>query len=290
MTRPYAEVIGDPIAQSKSPLIHNFWLAKLGIDAEYRACHVRPEELADYFTRRRGDAEWRGCNVTIPHKVAALDLVDRTDPTALKVGAINTVARDGHKSLSGYNTDVHGFMEPLYPHLHGFGAAKAWALVVGSGGAARAAAYALWQAGCSMYLVARNRDAARVIADDIAGPRSSEIGTMSFEQLQAMVIDHRTGAWQGNVPLIVVNATSLGMTGQASLPLDLSNLSPPAVVYDLVYSPLKTKFLSQGEKAGLTTIDGLHMLVGQAASAFEKFFGQPAPRQYDTELRELLTS
>ena len=110
MTRPYAEVIGDPIAQSKSPLIHNFWLGKLGIDAEYRACHVRAEQLEDYFTRRREDAEWRGCNVTIPHKVEVLNFVDRADTDLL--AAANTVApRDG--GLVAWNTDVFGLLEPL---------------------------------------------------------------------------------------------------------------------------------------------------------------------------------
>lgn len=289
MSRPYAEVIGDPIAHSKSPLIHNFWLEKLGIDAHYRACHVKPEELADYFTRRRGDAEWRGCNVTIPHKVAVGQLVDRIDPAATKIGAINTVVAELPGTLSGYNTDAQGFLEPLatLPDLE---PSNACAFIIGSGGAARAAAFALWHFGCRLYFVARNRDAARVIADDTAGSRSSEIGTMSFEQFQALVLDHRTGFWQGDVPVILVNATSLGMVGHARLPLDLSHLSPPAFAYDMVYAPLRTEFLEQAEMHGMTIIDGLWMLVGQAAVAFEKFFGQPAPREYDAELRELLTA
>lgn len=289
MSRPYAEVIGDPIAHSKSPLIHNFWLKKLGIDAEYRACHVRPDELADYFAQRRGDADWRGCNVTIPHKVSALKLVDRIEPTALTIAAINTVVRSGRDSLSAHNTDALGFMEPLSSHPLGFAPAQTWAFIIGSGGAARSAAYALWQSGYRLYFVARSRDAARAIADDIAGSRSTEIGTMSLEQFQALVIDHRTGDWKGETQLLVVNATSLGMTGQAPLPLNFSKLSGPAIAYDVVYSPLQTEFLRQAAKVGLPVIDGLEMLVGQAAAAFEKFFGQPAPREHDAELRVLLT-
>ena len=289
MGRPYAEVIGDPIAHSKSPLIHNFWLGKLGIDAEYRACHVRPDELADYFTRRRGDAEWRGCNVTIPHKVAVLQLIDSADPAALNIGAVNTVIQTDEDALLGFNTDAQGFMEPLIGHLSGVERTGTWAFILGSGGAARAAAFALWHFDCRLYFVARNRDAARAIADDIAAARSSEIGTMSFEQFQALVLDH-PGDWQGDAPLIVVNASSLGMTGQARLLLDFARLTAPAIAYDVVYAPLTTEFLSQAEMIGLPTIDGLQMLVGQAAVAFEKFFGQPAPREYDAELRAQLTA
>src|SRR3990167_7254417 len=100
MSTPYAEVIGDPIAQSKSPAIHNFWLGKLGIDAEYRACHVRPEELEDYFTRRRGDVDWRGCNVTMPHKQAIVPFLGRLDPLAAKIGAVNTVVRAADDRLT----------------------------------------------------------------------------------------------------------------------------------------------------------------------------------------------
>ena len=92
MSRPYAEVIGDPISHSKSPLIHNFWLGKLGIDAEYRACHVRPEELADYFAQRREDADWRGCNITVPHKEAATHCVEALLPGYEDIGAINRLA------------------------------------------------------------------------------------------------------------------------------------------------------------------------------------------------------
>ena len=135
MGRPYAEVIGDPIAHSKSPLIHNFWLEKLGIDAEYRACLVRPDELADYFARRRGDAEWRGCNVTIPHKVSAMEHVRVRKGTRMMVGAINTVVRGPDSRLEGANTDIVGIVRPL----EAIGASGGTMVVIGAGGAARAA-------------------------------------------------------------------------------------------------------------------------------------------------------
>ena len=111
MTTRYAEVIGDPVAHSKSPLIHNFWLGKLGIDAEYRACRVTAENLGDYFAKRHEDANWCGCNITIPHKIAALDHV--SDPGCVRdsIGAINTVARGPEGVLFGTNTDAAGFLE-----------------------------------------------------------------------------------------------------------------------------------------------------------------------------------
>src|SRR3546814_256786 len=106
MIRRYAEVIGDPIRQSKSPAIHGFWLEKLGIAADYRACHVRADGLADYLALRRGDADWRGCNVTMPHKLAVMPLLDRIDPLAARIGAVNTVVREADGQLAGYNTDA----------------------------------------------------------------------------------------------------------------------------------------------------------------------------------------
>ncbi len=137
MTR-YAEVIGDPIAHSKSPTIHRFWLDALGIEGDYRRCHVTPEGLADYFAERRADPDWQGCNVTIPHKIAALDHVD--DPGGVRgtIGAINTVIRQG-EALIGTNTDAGGFAAPIA----GLELAGRHAVVVGSGGAARAILFAL---------------------------------------------------------------------------------------------------------------------------------------------------
>ena len=137
MNAPYAEVIGDPIAQSKSPAIHNYWLGKLGLDAEYRACHVTAEGLEDYLRQRRADADWRGCNVTMPHKQAVMSHLDRLDPLAERIGAVNTIVREADGALTGYNTDAAGFLEPLRPLLgreHLFRMAR----VLGTGGAARA--------------------------------------------------------------------------------------------------------------------------------------------------------
>jgi len=267
MTRHYAEVIGDPIAQSKSPAIHNFWLEKLGIDAEYRACHVRPEELADYFARRRADAQWHGCNITMPHKQAAMPLLDTIDAQASRVGAVNTVVRTADAGLSGYNTDVAGFLEPL-------GDSRFERVsVVGAGGAARAILAALASRGVE-WVSLQNRSIAKGQA------LLAEFG------LIGCVVEPG-----GEVPTaeLLVNTSSLGMAGYPAMPPVERYVMDGGTVYDIVTHPLETELLQRAWARGLVTIDGLSMLIGQAAAAFEKFFGVPAPREHDAELRALLT-
>ena len=284
MTRPYAEVIGDPIAQSKSPAIHNFWLSKLGIVAEYRACHVRPDELEDYFTRRRGDAEWRGCNVTMPHKQAVMPLLDAIDPQAKAIGAVNTVVREADGSLVGYNTDAAGFLEPLRADLertHLYRMAR----ILGAGGAARAIVAALAGQGFTLVLAARDPAKARLLLDELA-PKGEHhaVDLAHFAPPTDFAFDEREQLFD-----LVVNASPLGMAGQPPLAFHFSHAPPGCTVYDIVTHPLATPLLVEAGERGHPTIDGFTMLIGQAAVAFEKFFGQPAPRQHDAELRELLT-
>ena len=261
----YAEVIGDPISHSKSPLIHNFWLGKLGIDAEYRACHVRQEELADYFARRREDAAWRGCNITVPHKVAALAHVDAVSKAARAIGAINTVT--GGAFLQGHNTDCTGFLEPLGDRRFDC------VTVIGAGGAARAVLAGLASRGVK-WVSLQNRSVAKAEA------LLAEFGlTGCAVPLGADV----------RLAELLVNSSSLGMDGQAELPPVEDCVAAGGTVYDIVYAPLETRLLKAARARGLETIDGLAMLIGQAAAAFALFFGQPAPREHDAELRALLT-
>jgi shikimate dehydrogenase len=281
MTRPYAEVIGDPISHSKSPLIHNFWLSKLGVDAEYRACHVRAEQLADYFGQRREDAVWRGCNVTMPHKESVGALIDSISRDAGRIGAINTVHRDGMDRLFGKNTDGPGFMEPLRAMLDLDQDDRA-GIVLGAGGAARAITFALADAGLTVWVLARDTSqAAALMGDADAGPSWLEPEAYRLSNAQKMFTYG---------PGLLVNATSLGMNGNPSLDVSLEKFDENTIVYDIVYSPLETPLLVEARDRGMRTIDGLQMLVGQAALAFELFFGQPAPREHDAELRALLTS
>lgn len=284
MTRPYAEVIGDPIAQSKSPAIHNFWLAKLGIDAEYRAHHLTAPELAHYFLERRDDPLWRGCNVTMPHKQAVMRDLYGMDRLAEGIGAVNTMVREETRELTGYNTDAPGFLEPLQRELaqtHYFRMAR----VIGTGGAARAIVLALAQEGFVIVLAGRDPGKARAILDELApGDDHHAVGIAHFADPTDFAFDDREGCLD-----IVVNASPLGMHGQPPLIFDWSHAPPGSIAYDIVTHPIDTPFLQAAHAAGHRTIDGLAMLMGQAAAAFEKFFGQPAPREHDAELRALLT-
>jgi len=270
MTVPYAEVIGDPIAHSKSPAIHKFWLNRLGIDGDYRATRVADADLATFMIQRAADPDWRGCNVTIPHKIAVMDHVGDPGGVRATIGAMNTVLRDREGNLSGTNTDGGGFYSPIAGlPLEGKPVA-----VVGTGGAAHAVLFALSRVGVGpVTLLARNplKGAALLARFGLKG------------KVQGL-----------DVPLppvaLVVQTTQLGMTGQSPLDIDLSPLPDDAVVYDIVYAPLVTPLLAAAEARGLDTVDGLEMLIGQAALAFELFFGPAPPRDADDELRAMLAA
>jgi shikimate dehydrogenase len=285
MTRPYAEVIGDPIAQSKSPAIHRFWLGKLGLDADYGRSLVPPAGLADYVASVRGRSDWRGCNVTMPHKQAIMPHLARIDPLAARIGAVNTVVREDDGTLSGYNTDAAGFLEPLGDLLaqkHYFRMAR----VLGTGGAARAIIAALSDNGFVIVLAGRNPAKAQGLLDELAkGGDHHAIALDHFADPTDFAFDDREGCLD-----LIVNASPLGMAGQPPLAFDFSHAPPGSVVYDIVTHPLDTDFLQRARDAGLRTVDGLSMLIGQAAEAFTRFYGVAPPRADDTELRALLTS
>ncbi len=279
----YAEVIGDPIAQSKSPAIHSFWLGKLGLPCEYRAAHVTSAGLADYLVDRRTDRKWLGCNVTMPHKQAIMPLLDRLDPLAAGIGAVNTVVREPDGSLTGHNTDAAGFIESLQSLLdqkHLFRMAR----IIGAGGAARAIVAALSRRGFVLVVAARNPAKAQALLDELAvGDDHHAVAIAHFAGPTDFAFDDRSGCLD-----LIINASPLGMPGQPPLQLDFGHVPPGSVVYDIVTDPLDTPLLKAARGAGFAVIDGLAMLIGQAAVAFELFFGQPAPREYDAALRDLL--
>ena len=281
---PYAMVIGDPIAQSKSPTIHQFWIEKLGIDAEYGAERVEADLLQDFIAGCCGDSSWRGCNVTMPHKQSILPLVDRLGSTAETVNAVNTLVRDDDGLLVGHNTDLAGFLEPLQAELakeHYFRMAR----VLGTGGAARAIVSGLVGHGFTIVLAGRNPEKARELLDELApGGEHHAVHLDQFAEPTDFAFDDREGCFD-----LVINASSLGMRGQPELAFEWSHAPPGAIAYDIVTDPLETQFLKNARNAGHKTIDGYAMLIGQAAAAFEKFFGMPAPREHDAELRDLLT-
>lgn len=284
MNGPYAEVIGDPIAHSKSPLIHNFWLEKTAAAGEYRRQHVKQEELADYLAGRRSDPHWRGCNVTMPHKQAILPLLDRLDPLAERVGAVNTVVHQQDGSLTGFNTDVAGFLEPLRGVLeetHLFRMAR----IIGTGGAARAIASSLGEMGFVLVVAGRDTEKAAALLADAAPTGEHHTAPLShFSVPTDFAFDDREQCLD-----LVVNASPLGMSGQPPLEFDLSHAPPCSIFYDIVTDPLETPLLHNASSAGFQTIDGMRMLLGQAREAFRLFFGEDAPTRFDDELRERLT-
>ncbi len=272
--RIYAEVIGDPIAHSKSPVIHGFWIDKLGLNAQYTAHHVTPDNLAAYFAARRDDPDWRGCNITIPHKVAALDHVADPGNVRGSIGAINTVFRDQTGAYVATNTDAGGFFAPIAD----LKLAGEKAVVIGTGGAARAVLFALAQAGIGeVTMLARN------------GLKAAGLLAHFGLRGQVLPVDARLPSGLPGAVLLV-NASPLGMTGQAPLDIDLSPLPDYALVYDLVYAPLETALLKSARARDLDVVDGLDMLTGQAALAFELFFGKAPPADCEDELRALLTA
>ncbi len=283
MSTAYAEVIGDPISQSKSPAIHGFWLGELGLASDYRATRVQDGELPDYLSGRRADPDWVGCNVTMPHKQTIIPLLDRLHPLAKRVGAVNTVVRAGDGALVGYNTDVAGFLEPLQSMLadkHLFRMAR----ILGTGGAARAIIAGLAQEGFTLVVAGRNPAKARTLLDELAPDGEHHTPPLDhFAVATDFAFDDREGCCD-----LIVNASPLGMRGQPPLAFDFSHAPPGSIVYDIVTDPLDTPLLKDARAAGLRTVDGLSMLIGQAAAAFEKFFAVPAPRGSDDRLRERL--
>jgi shikimate dehydrogenase len=267
-TLNYAEVIGDPISHSKSPLIHNFWLKKLGILANYRPHHVVAADLAGYFAGRKDDPQWRGCNVTIPHKQTVLDFV--ADPGGVResIGAANTIFRNRDGVLQATNTDAAGFFAPI-ADIDWTGASVA---VIGAGGASRAILFALAQA-----------DVGEVIL--LARSPLKAAALLAHFGLKGRVLPLDT-----RLPpvALLVNSSPLGMTGQPPLAIDLTPLPDDAMVYDIVYTPQETPLLAAALARDLSITDGLDMLIGQAAMAFELFFGAAPPDDCEDELRALL--
>jgi shikimate dehydrogenase len=283
----YAEVIGDPIAHSKSPMIHGFWIRALGLEADYRAAHVTADGLGAYFATRRADRDWVGCNVTMPHKEAVLAHVDVMDPLAARLNAANTIVKDADGRLVAGNTDVDGVCEPLRRHRIGDYPehVATYVQIIGAGGAARAAVLGAQAAGFGDFDIF-NRSAAR--ADLVAQLAGTAWGTGNPLETLGPIRNPNDGLAEQRYSHIVINATSMGMQGENPVPIDLSAYYPDTIVFDMVYAPLETPLLAQARSHGLRTIDGLEMLVGQAATAFERFFGVAPPPERDAELRALL--
>jgi shikimate dehydrogenase len=267
-------VIGWPVEHSRSPLIHRYWLAQYGIDGAYEKVAVPPEQL-EGFLGSLFERGFTGANVTLPHKEAALRLADSADAAARAIGAANTLWFDDDAELQATNTDVHGFMTHLVGEAPHWSKASRPVAMLGAGGAARAILYGLLQAGASKVLLMNpSRDRAEVLA-------------RSFDGVVEVIDWSQRNEALGGCGLLV-NATSLGMTGKPPLVLDLAALPPDAIVADIVYSPLETPLLAAARARGNLTVDGLGMLMHQAVPGFQRWFGiRP---EVSPELRAHLTA
>jgi shikimate dehydrogenase len=255
-----AGVIGWPVGHSRSPRLHGYWLDHYGIDGAYVPLAVAPDNLPAAL-RALPLLGFAGVNVTIPHKEAALGVVDDVDPVAARVGAVNTitVGRDGR--LLGANSDGFGFLENLRDGAPDWRATAGPAVVLGAGGAARAVVVALLDAGVrELRIVNRTLARAEALAE-LGGGRCRVVGWADREQ-----------ALDGAA--LLVNTTSCGMAGQPSLDISPRPLAPGAVVNDIVYVPLKTDLLTRAAAEGFTAVDGLGMLLHQARPGFEAWFGR----------------
>lgn len=272
MSGPRAFVIGYPVAHSRSPLIHRHWLDNLGIAGSYERIEVAPGELEGFLNALPASG-LAGGNVTIPHKEDTYRLVDRRTEAADLIGAVNTLwLEDGR--LCGDNTDAAGFAASLDAAAPQWRKARS-AVVLGAGGASRAILFALQQAGIGDIRLA-NRTVGR--ARDLAARFGSSISAHAWED----VAEIAAGAD------FLVNTTSLGMHGEGDTPVDPVVLSETAVVTDIVYTPLRTPLLAAAGAAGLVTVDGLGMLLHQAAPGFERWFGvRPTVTQ---QLRDIIVA
>ena len=268
-------VIGDPVAHSLSPLIQNAALKESGIGMRYTRFEIAPEELAEALALLP-KLEFVGVNLTVPHKIAALGLVDECDETARKIGAINTIKLEAGK-LRGLNTDGKGFARAIREEFS-VDLRDLRVLLIGAGGAARAIAFECAKENCERLVVA-NRDVekGRVLAEELrpffAGPRV--LGPVS--RLQAIGCEEAALRFQIGNSDLVVNATPLGLNRADAPPLAASLLEPHLMVYDTVYSTGPTALVSSAIDAGARAVNGLSMLLHQAALAFEIWFDRAPP-------------
>lgn len=253
-----AGIFGWPIAHSRSPRLHGFWLERHGIDGVYVPLAVAPEKFAAAF-RALPALGFRGINVTVPHKEAALAACDEVDAQARRIGAVNTVVVDPSGRLIGSNTDAFGFIENLRRSAR-WSAGSGPAVLLGAGGAARAIAVALIDAGAPEVRIA-NRTPSR--AQSLAAALGAKAVAVDWDARAAALAD----------AALLVNSTTLGMQGHGPLDLDLARLPAGAVVTDIVYTPLQTKLLQDAAARGNPTVDGLGMLLYQAQPGFEQWFG-----------------
>ena len=269
-----AAVIGKPVSQSLSPMMHEHWFETLSLNGQYQAVEVQPGDLQSVLERFQNDG-YAGFNITVPHKTTIVPLLNKLTPLAREMGAVNTVRFNSDGTTTGINTDGIGFLKHLKETAPNRPLDKP-VLILGAGGAARAAALALLNDGASMIMLAnRTRAKAEAVASEVGRGRIT-------------VVDWEDRSTAAGAAGLIVNTTALGMVGQPMLDLDLSHAAADTVVYDIVYKPLNTPLLKIAKERGLQTVDGLGMLVHQGAAAFKIWFDHEVG--YDDALRQKLLS
>ena len=258
-TIPLAAVIGHPIAHSRSPRLHGYWLRKYGISGHYIPLDVAPEDL-ETVVKTMPKMGFVGANVTIPHKERVMALVDKLTESAAAIGAVNTLIFKEDGTVIGDNTDGYGFIENLRQGAPLWDGMAGPAMVLGAGGAARAIVFSLLKAGVPKVMIT-NRTKAR--AETLHADFGDKVEVIDWEDSAAALKDAET----------LVNTTSLGMVGKAPLNLSLDALSSRSTVTDIVYTPLETDLLRRAREKGCPTVDGLGMLLHQAVPGFEAWFG-----------------
>jgi shikimate dehydrogenase len=254
-----AGLVGWPVAHSRSPVIHNHWLARYAIPGRYVLFPVPAERLADAL-RGLSALRLRGCNVTTPHKQAVMPLVDDVDPLAKRIGAVNTIVVQEDGSLRGFNNDGNGFVQSIRDARPDWRPDAGPIAIIGAGGAARAVVASLADQGArEIRVVNRTYERAREL-QALFGPPAS-----------AVRWDARADALAGVA--LVANATNQGMGGKSALDLALDRLPADAIVADLIYTPPETPLLAAARKRGNPTVNGLGMLLNQARPAFNAWFG-----------------
>lgn len=269
---PLAGVIGSPIGHSKSPKLHGHWLKKYGLPGFYIPMEVAPENL-ETVLRTLPKAGFVGANITVPHKEAALEIADLVTDRATLIGAANTLIFREDGKIHADNTDGYGFIENLRQGAPEWNPKAGSAVVLGAGGAARAILASLLNAGVPEILLS-NRT--RLRAEALQQEFGKRIRVVDWVQAGNTLED----------AALVVNTTSLGMTGKPELRIPLDGLQKQAVVTDIVYSPLKTRLLQVAEEVGCHTVDGLGMLIYQAVPGFERWFGQRP--EVDEDVRKVI--
>jgi shikimate dehydrogenase len=254
-----AGIIGMPVAHSRSPVLHNYWLNAHGIRGAYVPLAVAPERLKQALPGLVA-LGFRGCNVTMPHKQTAMALLHRVNGTARRIGAVNTIVVEEDGTLSGFNNDGNGFVQSLRDVKPDWRADAGPILLLGAGGSARAVVVALLENGATQIRIA-NRTAEK--AQAIAGEFGPAVTTIAWADRNAAMAE----------PALLINCTNQGMIGKPALDVDLARLAPTTMVADLIYTPLETPFLAQARERGCVTVNGLGLLFNQAKLAFKAWFG-----------------